>query len=157
MTGSVQPATRAALFAKLQAALAADSTFVDRGKASYGWTSSLENLRERVWTRGGRSTMEPAVFRSGPTVLNETGGEFYVYAEVVLPAISDQVTVTERTYELAAIVISQVALHKNDLAVPGLIWIVPGVTELEGEGVVDQGSAARVRVTVKYEARIEQA
>ena len=156
MTGSVQPATRAALFAKLQEALALDATFVDRGKASYGWTSTLENLRERVWTRGGRSTLEPAVFRSGPTVLNETGGEFYVYVEVMLPAVFDQVAVTERAYELAAIVINQVAVHKNDLGVPGLIWIVPGITELEGEGAVDQGSAARVRVNVNYEARIEQ-
>jgi len=155
MTGSVQPATRAALFSKLQTALAVDSTFASRGQASYGWTSTLENKRERVWVRGGRSVMQVAALRPGATVLNETGGEFYVFTEVVLPGV-DQQTVTARTYDLAAIVIGQVALHKTDLGVPGLKWIVPGTVELDAEGAVDRGSAARVRVTVNYEARVEQ-
>lgn len=155
MTGSVQPATRAALFAKLQTALAADTTFASRGQASYGWTSTLENMRERVWLRGGRSDMRVAALRPGATVLNEASGEFYVFTEVVLPGV-DQVTVTTRAYDLAAIVIGQVAQHKSDLGVTGLKWIVPGVIELDAEGAVDRGSAARVRVTVNYEGRVEQ-
>lgn len=155
MAGSVQTATRAALFTQLQTALAADTTFAAIGKSSFGWSSTLEDTRERVWTRGGRSQMEVAVLRPGATVLNEKSGEFHVFVEVVIPG-QDQQTVTARAYALAAIVVAQVAAHKSDLGVAGLKWIVPGVIELDAEGQVDRGSAARVRVAVNYEARVEQ-
>ena len=155
MTGSVQTATRVALFTRLETALAADGTFASIGKSSFGWSSTLEDTRERVWTRGGRSQMEIAALRPGATVLNEKGGEFHVFVEVIIPGV-DQQTVTSRTYDLAAIVVAQVAQHKTDLGVTGLKWIVPGVVELDAEGSVDRGSAARVRVAVNYEARVEQ-
>lgn len=155
MAGSVQVETRSALLPYLRAALESDYQFGQTGTAVFGWHSSIENYRERVWMRGGRADMQIAAQRPGATVLNEREARFYVFVEVVLPG-SDQETATGRAYDLAGIVVRQVALHKADLGVTGLNWIAPGAVELDAEGQTDQGSAARVRVDINYDARVEQ-
>ena len=150
MAASVLAATRAALIAVIDAALVADGDF-PKTQTRFSWRSDWAT-KEKVFTHGGRMDHDPAALRAGATVRNESG-EFDVLIEVMLPG-RDATAAIDRAFEIDRVVGEQIALHKNDLAVPGLLWIRSQGVVLDAEGEVDQGSGARVVHTVHFEARL---
>lgn len=152
MAGSVQLALRSAFVDALTTAVTAAEPDFD-GEIAFAWSSALERNRERIWTYGAPAPMEPASMRAGATFFRESGS-FWVHVEVLLPGKGVE-DVLARCYELAAIVTSQAALHRTDLAVDGLQWITCGGIDEHVEGRTEKGSGARVRLVINYEARVE--
>ena len=150
MAASVLAATRAALVDVIAAALAAHGGF-PQTQCRFAWRSDWA-AKEKVFTHGGRMDYNPAALRAGATVRNESG-EFDVLIEVMLPGRDSEAAIN-RALEIDRVVGEQIALHKNDLAVPGLLWIRSQGGDLDAEGEVDQGSGARVVHTVHFEARL---